>query len=36
MTSHGAQVEVPRQDHIDPFGLDYMLRVFRAERWAKA
>jgi hypothetical protein len=32
MTSHGAEIEVPRQDHIDPFGLDYMLRIFRAER----
>jgi hypothetical protein len=28
----GTQIEVPRLQHIDPFGLDYMLRIFRAEQ----
>lgn len=36
MSSHGTEIEVPRQEHIDPFGLDYMLRIFRAERLVKA
>ena len=30
--AHTTEVEVPRGERIDPFGLDYMLRVFRAER----
>ena len=32
MKSHEMKFEYPRQEHIDPFGLDYMLRIFRAER----
>lgn len=36
LSEHGTEIEVPRQEHIDPFGLDYMLRVFRAERLVKA
>jgi hypothetical protein len=32
LTSHGVSIEFPRIDNIDPFGLDYMLRVFRQER----
>ena len=35
MSSHGEEFEMPRQDYIDPFGLDYMLRIFRAEKWKK-
>lgn len=33
LQAHSMEVEVPRGERIDPFGLDYMLRVFRAERW---
>jgi len=32
LSSHGVSMEFPRMDNIDPFGLDYMLRVFRMER----
>jgi len=32
LTSHGVSIDFPRMDNIDPHGLDYMLRVFRAER----
>lgn len=32
LQSHSTQMEFPRFGIIDPFGLDYMLRVFRAER----
>ena len=31
----GTEMEVPRMTHIDPFGLEYMLRVLRAEQRAK-
>jgi hypothetical protein len=31
LQSHGTTVEFPRSGLFDPFGLDYMLRVFRAE-----
>lgn len=30
--SHGTEMEIPRLQIIDPFGLDYMLRIFRAEQ----
>ena len=30
---HSISIEYPRLDVIDPFGLDYKLRVFRAERF---
>lgn len=30
--THGTEIEFPRMQYIDPFGLDYMLRVFRNER----
>lgn len=30
--SHGTEMELPRFGNIDPFGLDYMLRIFRAEQ----
>lgn len=33
LKSHGTQFEHPRMEHIDPYGLDYMLRVFRMERF---
>lgn len=33
MKSHGTSIEMPRQDNLDPFGLDYALRTFRAERF---
>lgn len=36
MKSHEMKIEYPRQEHIDPFGLDYMLRIFRVERLVKA
>ena len=29
---HGIQMEFPRMENIDPFGLDYMIRTFRCER----
>ncbi len=32
--THGVHFEIPRMQIIDPFGLDYMLRVFRAEKRA--
>jgi hypothetical protein len=32
LQSHGTSWEVPRMENIDPFGLDYMLRIFRNER----
>lgn len=35
MSSHRTEIEVPRQDHIDPAGIEYMLRIFRAERMVK-
>jgi hypothetical protein len=28
----GTEMEFPRMEHLEPFGLDYMLRVFRSER----
>ncbi|MDO9005016.1 MAG: hypothetical protein Q7V20_16350 [Aquabacterium sp.] len=31
--SHGVEIEFPRMQNLDPFGLDYMLRVFRNERF---
>ncbi len=36
MKSHEMKFEYPRQEHIDPVGLDYMLRIFRVERLVKA
>jgi hypothetical protein len=30
--AHSTEMEIPRNTNIDPFGLDYTLRVFRAER----
>lgn len=33
LTSHGVSMEYPRMDYIDPYGLNYMLRIFRAERF---
>jgi len=32
LKSHGTEIEYPRMGHIDPYELDYMLRVFRVER----
>jgi len=32
LTSHSVQMEIPRMENIDEHGLNYMLRVFRAER----
>lgn len=32
LQSHGTEIEFPRMENLDPFGLDYMLRVFRVER----
>jgi hypothetical protein len=31
LKSHGIEMEFPRMQNIDPYGLDFMLRVFRAE-----
>ena len=36
MKKHGTEMEFPRREHIDPFGLDYMLRLFRAERLVRS
>jgi hypothetical protein len=32
LQSHETKMEFPRLENIDPFGLDYMLRVFRVEQ----
>lgn len=32
LKSHSIQVEMPRAGQLDPFGIEYALRVFRAER----
>ncbi|MGH7780843.1 MAG: hypothetical protein ACREQR_13560 [Candidatus Binataceae bacterium] len=32
LKSHGTEIEYPRMALIDPYGLDYMLRVFKIER----
>jgi hypothetical protein len=31
--SHGVSMEMPRTEIVDPFGLDFMLRVFRSEKF---
>ena len=33
MKSYSRQMEFPRMEHLDQHGFNYMLRVFRAERW---
>ena len=33
MKSYSREMEFPRMEHLDEHGLNYMLRVFRAERW---
>lgn len=33
LQSHGTEMEFPRMEYLDPFGLDYMLRIFRNERF---
>jgi hypothetical protein len=33
LTSHGLQMEFPRMENLDPYGVDYMLRIFRVERF---
>lgn len=30
--SHGVEIEYPRMGNLDPFGMDYILRIFRNER----
>lgn len=30
---HGVELEFPRMENLEPFGLDYMLRIFRNERF---
>ena len=30
--SHGTEMEIPQLENIDPFGLEYMIRIFRAEQ----
>jgi len=32
LLSHGTEIEIPWLQIIDPFGLEYMLRIFRVER----
>lgn len=32
LTSHSVEMEIPRMENLDEHGLNYMLRVFRAER----
>jgi len=33
LTSHSVEMEFPRMHDLDPYGVDYMLRVFRLERF---
>jgi hypothetical protein len=33
LQSHGSEIEFPRMENLDPFGLDYMLRIFKNERF---
>lgn len=33
LKNYGTELEYPRMEHIDPFGLDYMLRIFRNEKF---
>ncbi|TAN44197.1 MAG: hypothetical protein EPN22_06835 [Nitrospirae bacterium] len=33
LQSFGTEIEIPRMENIDPFGLDYMLRIFRNEQF---
>ena len=33
MKSYSVEIESPRMEHLDEHGLEYMRRVFRAERW---
>jgi hypothetical protein len=33
LNKHGVSMEFPRMDNIDPYGLDYTLRIFRVERF---
>jgi len=35
LSCFGAEIEYPRMGHIDPAGLSFMLRTFRAERWVE-
>lgn len=32
LASHGTEMEFPRMQNIDPYGLEFMVRVFRTER----
>jgi hypothetical protein len=32
LTTHSVEMEIPRMADLDPYGVDYMLRLFRAER----
>ena len=32
LQSHGTEMEFPRMENLNPFGLDYMLRIFRNEQ----
>jgi hypothetical protein len=32
LTTHSVEMEIPRMADLDPYGVDYMLRVFRADR----
>lgn len=33
LNKHGVSMEFPRMDNIDPYGLNYTLRIFRVERF---
>ena len=33
LTGHSVTMEMPRMDNLDPYGLDYILRVFRVEQF---
>jgi hypothetical protein len=35
LKSFGTEIEFPRLENIDPFGLDYVLRIFRVEQMIK-
>ncbi|MCP4699026.1 MAG: hypothetical protein GY862_19560 [Gammaproteobacteria bacterium] len=34
LQSHSTKIELPRMENLDPFGLDYVLRIFRAEKFS--
>lgn len=35
LSAHSVQMEIPRMENLDPYGVDFMLRVFRSEKLRK-